>query len=90
MSNQVPNGGLTTFNTLIISGLGFGPLETSLLAMPPGAMSTVSGIALSFLAATTRKWRVVIIVTAVLLPLLGAVLCYSLKRSNLAGQLIGL
>lgn len=88
--DQVPNGGLTTFNTLIISGLGFGPLETSLLAMPPGAMSTLSGIALSFLAATTRKYRVVMIVTAVLLPLLGAVLCYSLERTNLAGQLIGL
>jgi ACS family allantoate permease-like MFS transporter len=87
---QVPNGGLTTFNTLIISGLGFKPLETSLLAMPPGAMSTISGIALSFLAATTRRYRVAMVVTAILLPLLGAVLCYSLDRTNFAGQLIGL
>ncbi|KPI43434.1 putative transporter [Cyphellophora attinorum] len=30
---QVPNGGLSTFNTLIIQGLGFSKLETSLLAM---------------------------------------------------------
>lgn len=87
---QVPNGGLTTFNTLIISGLGFDSLHTSLLAMPPGAMSTLSGIGLSFLAATTRKYRIVIITTSILLPLLGAVLCYALPRSNLAGQLIGL
>lgn len=87
---QVPNGGLSTFNTLIIQGLGFSKLETSLLAMPPGAMSTLSGIALSFLAATTRRWRTVMIATAVLLPLLGAVLCYALPRSNLGGQLVGL
>ncbi|KAK9777593.1 putative Major facilitator superfamily (MFS) profile domain-containing protein [Seiridium cardinale] len=87
---QVPNGGLTTFNTLIISGLGFDSLHTSLLAMPPGAMSTLSGIALSYLAATTRRYRTPIIVVAILLPLLGAVLCYSLPRTNLAGQLIGL
>ncbi|EFX05171.1 major facilitator superfamily transporter allantoate [Grosmannia clavigera kw1407] len=52
---QVPNGGLTTFNTLIIEGLGFDSLQTSLLAMPPGAMSTLSGLALSFMAASTRR-----------------------------------
>lgn len=87
---QVPNGGLTTFNTLIISGLGFNSLQTSLLAMPPGAMSTLSGIALSYLASTTRKWRTVMIAVSILLPLLGAVLCYTLPRTNLAGQLVGL
>jgi MFS transporter, ACS family, allantoate permease len=87
---QVPNGGLTTFNTLIISGLGFDSVQTSLLAMPPGAMSTLSGIGLSYLAARTRRYRTVIVATSILLPLLGAVLCYALPRNNLAGQLVGL
>ncbi|KAH9902346.1 putative allantoate permease [Xylariomycetidae sp. FL2044] len=87
---QVPNGGLNSFNTLIISGLGFDSLKTSLLAMPPGAMSTLSGIALSYLAATTRRYRTPIIAVSILLPLLGAVLCYALPRDNLAGQLVGL
>lgn len=87
---QVPNGGLTTFNTLIISGLGFDSLQTSLLAMPPGAMSTLSGLALSYLAATTRRYRTIMTATSILLPLLGAILCYALPRSNLAGQLAGL
>jgi len=87
---QVPNGGLTTFNTLIISGLGFDSLQTSLLAMPPGAMSTLSGIGLSYLAATTRRYRTAIVTVSILLPLLGAVLCYALPRTNLAGQLVGL
>ncbi|KAJ5153150.1 uncharacterized protein N7482_009628 [Penicillium canariense] len=87
---QVPNGGLTTFNTLIISGLGFDSLQTSLLAMPPGAMSTLSGIGLSYLAATTRRYRTAIVTVSILLPLLGAVLCYALPQTNLAGQLLGL
>jgi ACS family allantoate permease-like MFS transporter len=87
---QVPNGGLTTFNTLIISGLGFDSEKTALLAMPPGAMSTLSGIGLSYLAATTRKYRTVYVAAAVLLPLIGAIICYTLPRTNLAGQLIGL
>ncbi|KAJ9143862.1 Allantoate transporter [Pleurostoma richardsiae] len=87
---QVPNGGLTTFNTLIISGLGFSPLQTSLLAMPPGAMSTLSGLALSYLASTTRRYRTVMVAASILLPLLGACLCYKLPRDNLAGQLVGL
>ncbi|KAL4904093.1 hypothetical protein BDW74DRAFT_168546 [Aspergillus multicolor] len=87
---QVPNCGLTTFNTLIISGLGFDALQTSLLAMPPGAMGTISGILLSFLAATTRRYRTALVAASILLPLLGAVLCYALPRDNLAGQLVGL
>lgn len=87
---QVPNGGLTTFNTLIISGLGFNPLQTSLLAMPPGAMSTISGIALSYVASTTRRYRTHLVAGSILLPLLGALLCYNLSRDNLAGQLVGL
>lgn len=87
---QVPNGGLTTFNTLIIQGLGFDSKKTALLAMPPGAMSTFSGIGLSFLAARTRKYRTSLVAVSVLLPLVGAIICYSLPRTNLAGQLIGL
>ncbi|KAJ6069880.1 hypothetical protein N7499_011767 [Penicillium canescens] len=87
---QVPNGGLTTFNTLIISDLGFDSLQTSLLAMPPGAMSTLSGVGLSYLAAITRRYRTAIVTVSILLPLLGAVLCYALPRTNLAGQLVGL
>jgi len=58
--------------------------------MPPGAMSTLSGIGLSYLAATTRRWRSVIVAVSILLPLVGAIICYTLPRTNLAGQLVGL
>ncbi|KAL4875887.1 major facilitator superfamily domain-containing protein [Aspergillus karnatakaensis] len=51
---------------------------------------TISGIILSFISATTRKYRTVLVAVSILLPLLGAVLCYALPRDNLAGQLIGL
>ncbi|CAG8980887.1 hypothetical protein HYALB_00013417 [Hymenoscyphus albidus] len=87
---QVPNGGLTTFNTLIIQGLGFDSRTTALLAMPPGAMSTLSGIGLSILVAHTRRYRTSIVAFSILLPLAGGIICYSLPRTNLAGQLIGL
>jgi MFS transporter, ACS family, allantoate permease len=87
---QVPNGGLTTFNTFIIQGHGFDNEKTALLAMPPGAMSTLSGIGLSYLAATTRRYRTVIVAVSILLPLVGAIICYTLPRTNLASQLVGL
>lgn len=58
--------------------------------MPPGFMSTASGIALSFIASNTRKHRTTLVAGSILLPLLGALLCYNLPRDNLAGQLIGL
>lgn len=87
---QIPNGGLTTFNTLIIQGLGFSPRSTALLSMPPGIMSTFSGIGLSYIVARTRKWRTVIVSLSIVLPLIGAVICYTLPRNNVAGQLVGL
>ncbi|KAH7310820.1 hypothetical protein B0I35DRAFT_482101 [Stachybotrys elegans] len=53
-------------------------------------MSTISGIVLSYIASTTRKYRTPLVAGSILLPLLGALLCYNLPRDNLAGQLIGL
>jgi hypothetical protein len=53
-------------------------------------MSTLSRIGLCFLTVTTRKYRVAIITTSILLPLLGAVTYYSLPWSNFTRQLDGL
>jgi len=90
MGVQVSNGGLTTFNTLIIQGLGCDAKTMSLLAMPPGFMSTASWILLSYIAATKRNWRTVVVAVTIPLPLMGDVICYALPRTNLASQLVGL
>lgn len=57
--------------------------------MPSGAMSTFSDDTLSYLAGATRRYRTPMIADSILLPLLGAILCYALPRCNLAGQLVG-
>lgn len=35
---NIPNGGISNFSTLVIKGLGFSTLETSLMALPQGAL----------------------------------------------------
>ncbi|GHJ83705.1 hypothetical protein NliqN6_0107 [Naganishia liquefaciens] len=35
---NIPNGGISNFSTLVIQGLGFSRLETSLMALPQGAL----------------------------------------------------
>ncbi|KAJ9090753.1 hypothetical protein QFC20_007830 [Naganishia adeliensis] len=38
---NIPNGGISNFSTLVIKGLGFSTLETSLMALPQGALVMV-------------------------------------------------
>lgn len=87
---NIPNGGLTTFSGIIISNLGFSDVNTSLLNMPTGAMSTLSAFVFSWLAARSGNRRCLIAMLALCVPIVGAILVYSLSRSNIAGQMVGI
>lgn len=49
---NVPTGGLVTFAAQIVSGLGYGKLETTLLGMPTGVMQSLAG----FMVAIPQRW----------------------------------
>lgn len=85
-----PSLGLLTFNGLIISGLGFSGVNASLLSMPTGIMSTLAAFIFSLIAAKWENRRCFITIIACIVPIIGAVICYALPRTNLAGQMIGL
>ncbi|PGH33021.1 hypothetical protein GX50_04167 [[Emmonsia] crescens] len=87
---NVPNGGLITFSGIIIRNLGFSAINSSLLNMPTGVMSTLSAFVFSTLAARWLNRRCLVAIFACCVPILGAILVYSIKRSNIAGQMIGL
>ncbi|KAL1961581.1 hypothetical protein VTN77DRAFT_1433 [Rasamsonia byssochlamydoides] len=53
-------------------------------------VSTLSGIFFSWLAGQTQKYRSLVTVASLIIPLIGTVLVYTLPRTNKAGQLIGL
>ncbi|ORY63838.1 major facilitator superfamily domain-containing protein [Pseudomassariella vexata] len=87
---NIPNGGLQTFGSIIISNLGFSALEASLLTMPFGIIATGGAWLFSYIAARSHNKRTFVASIALLLPIFGTALVYGLPRSNIAGQMVGL
>ncbi|OAL07255.1 MFS transporter [Phaeosphaeriaceae sp. SRC1lsM3a] len=87
---NIPNGGLITFNGIIINNLGFDPLESSLLAMPTGVMSTIASISFSLLAAKWTNRRCLVCIIACIIPIAGTAILYGVPRSAVGAQLVGL
>ncbi|KAJ9286772.1 hypothetical protein DTO021C3_5721 [Paecilomyces variotii] len=90
ISVNIPNGGLIAFSTIIINSLGFSALDSSLMTIPTGVISTISGIFFSYFVGRTRKYRSLVTVSSLIIPLVGTIVVYVLPRSNAAGQLVGL
>jgi ACS family allantoate permease-like MFS transporter len=82
--------GLITFNGIIINNLGFTPVESSLLAMPTGVMSTICSICFSLLAAKWTNRRCLVCMMACLVPITGTAILYGVPRSAVGAQLVGL
>lgn len=87
---NIPNGGLQTFGSIIISDLGFSSLNASLFTMPFGILATSSAWFFSYIASKRNNWRTIVACVALLLPILGTALVYGLPQSNVAGQMVGL
>ncbi|OKL63547.1 hypothetical protein UA08_02032 [Talaromyces atroroseus] len=87
---NIPNGGLITFSGIIINGLGFTAVQTSLLNMPTGVMSTLSAFLFSWIAAKWTNRRCLVTMVAAFVPAVGAVIVYTLPRSNIGGQMVGI
>ncbi|KAL4924076.1 transcription factor domain-containing protein [Aspergillus undulatus] len=87
---NIPNGGLTTFSGIIINNLGFSEVNTSLLNMPTGVMSTLSAFVFSWIAAQWKNRRCLVTMLASCVPIIGAIIVYTLPRSNIGGQMVGI
>lgn len=70
----VPNGGLNTFNGLIISTLGFSKHQATLLQIPTGVFSTLAALIASVFASRTTRFRTIIMAAVLLVPILGTIL----------------
>lgn len=84
---NVPNGGLVTFSSLIVSGLGYSALRTTLLGIPTGVIATAWQLILSVFAAKIKNSRCTIIAVANLVPMVCAILMWKLPTSNKHGRL---
>lgn len=87
LAQNIPNGGLVTFASIIVSGLGYSSLITTVLGIPTGVLATVWQLALSFIAARFKNSRCIVIALANLVPMTCAILMWKLPRSNQHGLL---
>ncbi|EZF91740.1 hypothetical protein H113_07235 [Trichophyton rubrum MR1459] len=87
---NIPNGGLITFGGILIKNLGFSPIQASLLNMPTGVMSTLSAFIFSSLAARWANRRCLVTMLAASVPVIGSLIVYTLKRTDIPAQIIGL
>ncbi|KKY24550.1 putative allantoate permease [Phaeomoniella chlamydospora] len=87
LAQNIPNGGLVTFAAIIVSGLGYSRLLTTLLGIPTGVLATVWQLILSYIASRFKDSRCIIIAVANLVPLTCAILMWKLPRENKHGLL---
>ncbi|KIV78691.1 hypothetical protein PV11_06314 [Exophiala sideris] len=86
-SQNIPNGGLVTFASIIVKGLGYSALNTTLLGIPTGVLGTTWQLILAFIASRIPNSRCAIIVLVNTVPMISAILMWKLPRSNKHGLL---
>ncbi|KIW66176.1 hypothetical protein PV04_08377 [Phialophora macrospora] len=91
-AQNIPNGGLVTFSAIIVKGLGYDTLTTTLLGVPTGVIATLWQLILSVPCAKLKGKRCTVIAVANVVPLTCAVLMWKLpkdhKRSLLAAYYV--
>jgi hypothetical protein len=86
-AQNIPNGGLITFASIIVSGLGYSRLTTTLLGIPTGVLATAWQLLLAIPCSKIKNSRCAIIALANLVPMISAILMWQLPRSNKHGLL---
>lgn len=73
VASNTPNGGLTVFQGLVIQGMGFSRLQTTLIQMPSGCVQFVLCVLACFFASHYPNCRLIIMIVC-LVPFLAGVL----------------
>ncbi|KAL3455250.1 major facilitator superfamily domain-containing protein [Aspergillus heterothallicus] len=85
----VPNGGTTSFNTLIINSFGYDEFQTILMGMPASAFQLTTVILTALFTSYVRKSRLIAMVAIFLMAIAGILMVKLLpdhrKLSRLAG-----
>ncbi|KAJ3495451.1 hypothetical protein NLG97_g3391 [Lecanicillium saksenae] len=78
----IPNGGYTSFNGIIIKGLGFDTFTTLLIGMPGNAFALSFVLAGTYLAHRFKYSRCIIMAVMQCLALLGCVMVYATPTTH--------
>ncbi|OWZ49238.1 allantoate permease [Cryptococcus neoformans] len=84
---NIPNGGLNAFSTAIIKGFGFTTLETTLMSVPWGVVCTLGNGVIGLCISYTMGKRLFLMAFAIIPPIIGTVVMYTIPHSNKAPSL---
>ncbi|KAL2788555.1 major facilitator superfamily domain-containing protein [Aspergillus keveii] len=87
VASNSPNGGLTSFQGLIIRGMGFSTLRTTLIQMPSGAVQLVICPLACFFASHYPNARLLIMILCIIPFLAGVLGLWLIAESNPYGRL---
>ncbi|KAJ5860665.1 uncharacterized protein N7529_007975 [Penicillium soppii] len=85
----VPNGGTTSFNTLIINGFGYDKYQTILMGLPASAFQLVTVLLSAVLSSTIRKSRLINLVLIFLMAMAGILMVKLLPSTDKLPRLAG-
>ncbi|PLB33357.1 permease of the major facilitator superfamily [Aspergillus candidus] len=86
----VPNGGLTSFGTLIINGFGYDKFQTILMGLPAAAFQLTMVILAAILTTNIRRSRLLVLSAICLVAIAGILMIKLLPKSNKLARLAGL
>lgn len=87
---NIPNGGLSTYSSIIINNLGFSSVKSALMGIPTGVIASLATFFFSWWAARWNNRRCLLAIISLIIPLIGAIILYSVSQKNTAAQLVGL
>ncbi|KAJ5888320.1 hypothetical protein N7495_008361 [Penicillium taxi] len=88
VTSNSPNGGLTTFQGLIIKGMGFSTLSTTLIQMPSGGVQLVFCCAACYFASRYPNTRIMIMLLCIIPFLAGTIGLWTIDQSKPYGRLV--
>ncbi|KAE8389338.1 major facilitator superfamily domain-containing protein [Aspergillus alliaceus] len=83
----IPGGGLNAFNKIILTGLGFSSVESTVVAMPEHAVQLVSVLLSGIVCSWLGKGRCVAMILSNVCVLVGSVLLYTLPTDRKMSRL---
>ena len=86
---SIPNGAVSSFQSILIKSFGFTDYQTTLLQMPGGAIAVISVLTATYLAGRFNARGLNIIVWSAFGGLLGGSLLAFTSANNQAGKLVG-
>ncbi|KAJ5943087.1 hypothetical protein N7516_003255 [Penicillium verrucosum] len=83
----IPGGGLTAFNKIILTGLGYSSVESTVVAMPEHAIQLVSVLLAGGICSYIGKGRCIAMILSNICVLVGSVLLYTLPAERKMSRL---